>query len=594
MCPSLNEFVTAGVFNYFDQYFAKRLSAVVREESPEILLGAALVSRAVSQGHVCVDLARLQDSFLPDLVHEGVTASLLPDPEKMIAKLRDCPLVSDGSSQTPLVLQGERLYLYRYWRYENMLATHLLRRAELLAEVADQQLLAAGLDRLFPQGESGDFSAQRRAAENAVKRMLAIISGGPGTGKTTTIVKILVLLQEQALARGEKPLDILLLAPTGKAAARLNQSVQDKMTALETGQEVKEAIPLHGSTIHRAMGYLSRHPTRFSHNLENPLKADAVFVDEASMTDIALMAKLFEAVPQTARIVLLGDHHQLASVEAGSILGDICESALQRKTPLSGCVTYLDKSYRFDSVKGIGALLAAINGGDGDTVLSLLDDEGQQGIALKPFEAQTEISSEFQEEILRGFRAYLGAESPAEALRLFERFRILCAHRQGFGGVQHLNGYVEELLKRAGLISGQGGWYRGRPVMVTANNYAMRLYNGDIGIAWPDPAHGENLSVYFAGSSADEVRGFVPWRLPHHETAYAMTIHKSQGSEFDEVLVILPQEISPILTRELIYTAVSRARSKVLIFSSKEVLRQAISRKIERASGLGYRLAPPG
>lgn len=588
----LDEFVAAGIFSNFDRYFAERLAAIVQGANQEVLFGAALASRAIVHGHVCVDLANLTGSKLTAADDTSSELSI-PQSEILTKKLRESPLVGDGTRKTPLVLQKDRLYLHRYWQYENRLAEQLSNRSGRFSEVFDQALLADGLERLFPHDENYSSTAQRRSAEIAVQRMLTIISGGPGTGKTTTIVKILVLLQEQALAKGGNPLNILLLAPTGKAAARLTQSVLDKISFLKTNLTVKKNIPTQASTIHRALGYQASSPTRFRHDLENPLKVDAVFIDEASMVDIALMAKLFDAIPEKARIVLLGDHHQLVSVEAGSILGDIYDAAQQRDISLSDCVTSLDTSYRFDSDRDIGALIEAINRGDGDRVISLLHDEAQQTIALRPFVDQVGGGGALREEIIGGYGDYLKAASPLEALRGFERFQILCAHRQGKGGVKQLNAFAEDILTQAGLLATSGTWYKGRPVMITSNNYSLRLFNGDIGIVWPDSDDKEALKVYFTGNTRDELRSFLPWRLPQHETAFAMTIHKSQGSEFDKVVIILPPESSPILTRELIYTGVSRARAGVSIFSSEHVLRQAILHTIERASGLIDKLCRP-
>lgn len=592
MIPTLEQLAGIGMLNVFDCQFARRLARMVDDGRPEVLLAAALTSRGVRLGHVCVDLKQFERGFLAGQ-KDGVSVELrLPQPELWQEILKTSPLVSDGGKMTPLVLQYNRLYLTRYWQYEKRLAQGLLKRAGRLTPDIDGQLLQDGLDRLFAQHNEYDISEQRHAAEIAVRRQLTIISGGPGTGKTTTVTKILALLQEQSLAATGSPLAVFLLAPTGKAAARLSQSVRDRIDGLEIGREVKAGMPEHASTIQRALGYQPRTPTLFRYNRENPLPADVVLVDEASMVDVALMAKLFDAVPETARFILLGDHNQLVSVEVGSILGDICHAAETNKQGgLAECVVYLKTSFRFEKGKGIGRLAEAVNLGKPEKVVSLLKDAGHEEIALHAVRAANKVGMELCQEVVEGYRDYLMAADPLEALQAFERFRVLCAHRHGFGGVEHLNSVIEGLLAKDGLLAPRKDWYKGQPVMIRANNYPLRLFNGDVGIVWPDPADNNTLRVYFFGESPDDdLRSFPPLRLPQHETVFAMTIHKSQGSEFDRVAVVFPPEESPVLSRELLYTAISRAREQLVIFADEDVLYKAITNRIERASGLSDRL----
>lgn len=588
MIPNLDQLSAIGMLHVFDCYFAKRLTNLVEDKRPEILLATALASRGIRQGHVCIDLNQLEKNFFAAEEKE----LQLPQAELWMELLNNSPLVSDGSITTPLVLQGSRLYLNRYWRYEQRLAQELLNRTDQQTSDINEQLLQDGLNRFFDQNNEYDIADQRMAADIAVRRQLTIISGGPGTGKTTTVTKILALLQEQSFAQTENPLDILLLTPTGKAAARLSQAIRDKKNDLEADGKVIHSIPDQASTIHRALGYQSRTPTTFRYNKENPLHANVVLIDEASMVDVALMAKLFDAVSKTAKVILLGDHNQLFSVETGSILGDICRAAnnSQKKGGFAECVVYLTTNFRFKKGKGIGLLTEAVHHGDSAKVVNILKDTEHGEIALSPVGEANKVSAELCREVVDGYRDYLTADGPLAALRSFERFRVLCAHRHGFGGVEHLNAIIERFLAKEGLLTPQKEWYKGRPVMVLANNYSMQLFNGDIGVAWPDSEKSNELRVYFAGVSLDKLRGFQPLRLPRHETVFAMTIHKSQGSEFDKVAVVFPQEESPILSRELLYTAISRAREKLTVFASEDVLCKAVSHQIERASGLSERL----
>lgn len=588
MIPNLDQLAAIGVLNVFDCHFAKRLTNLAEDKRPEFLLATALASRGVRQGHVCIDLSQFEKGLLAGEGNE----MQLPQLESWLKILNDSPLVGDGSKTTPLVLQNNRLYLNRYWQYEQRLAQELLKRADQLAPDINEQILQDGLKRFFDQNYEYDISDQRNAAEIAVRRKVTIISGGPGTGKTTTVTKILALLQEQSLAQTESPLNILLLAPTGKAAARLSQSIRDKKNNLEANEKVIDFIPDQASTIHRVLGYQSSTPTTFRYKKENPLHADVVLIDEASMVDVALIAKLFDAITETDRIILLGDHNQLFSIEAGSILGDICRAAdSSKKDGIAKCVAYLATSFRFEKGKGIGLLAEAVKNGDSKKAVDILKDSAYGEIALSPVGSENKMSAELCKEVVDGYRNYLTVDNPFDALQTFERFRVLCAHRHGFGGVEHLNSIIKNLLAKEGLLAPQEEWYKGRPVMILANNYSMRLFNGDIGIVWPDSENGNELRVYFVGDSSNELRSFQPLRLPRHETVFAMTIHKSQGSEFDSVAVVFPQEESPVLSRELLYTAISRARKKLAVFASEEVLHKTVSRQIERTSGLSERLS---
>ncbi|MGA2402303.1 MAG: exodeoxyribonuclease V subunit alpha, partial [Syntrophobacteraceae bacterium] len=448
---------------------------------------------------------------------------------------------------------------------------------------------------------------QKVAAFTSAMKGFCVISGGPGTGKTFTVAKILALLLEQP---GAEKIRIALAAPTGKAAARLQEAIKNSKEKLNCRQEIKKLIPEEASTIHRLLGSVPDSPY-FRHNSENLLPAEVVVVDEASMVDLALLSKLVQAVPPSARLILLGDKDQLASVEAGAVLGDICDTgkahgysqkfcnALKQVAgenvacPTEGgdgpgirdSIIQLRRSYRFGAVSGIGEVSRAVNEGDGIRAMELMKSGSSADIQWKELPRPETMPAVFKERIIEGFSPYLLEPDPAKAFDLFNKFRILCALREGPHGVHHMNLLVEQTLRDEGLIHRDGRWYAGRPVMITRNDYNLRLFNGDVGITLPDPKLENELRVFFPAPDGS-MRTFPPLRLPEHETVYAMTVHKSQGSEFDHVLFLMPDRSVPVLTRELVYTAITRAREKVEVWGKEEVFKAAISRRIERISGL--------
>ena len=567
----------------FDRHWAALLARLDPAAAPNLLLTAALARFAIDQGHVCLDLADPAAWWPPAATAGGYSP---PKAEELRAELRRSPLVATPDvapepQPAPLVLARNRLYLWRYWQYEKELAAAILQRAVPVENGPDLPRAEKRLTDLAAAAGLELDGDQRTAVLGALKHHLTVISGGPGTGKTTIVYFILKLLREVA---GAKP-RILLLAPTGKATARLGETLRDQ----------QEGLP--AMTIHRALGYQADTPTSFRHGREQPLAADLVVVDEASMVDMALMSKLLAAVPPTARLVLLGDKDQLASVEAGSILGDIFRAA----TRLGPCLINLKRGFRFDPARGIGALVQGIKAGDPAAVLAVPVSRSVEGgeVTLNAA-ADPETQADFQALVLQGFRPCLTAASPAEALARLNDFRLLCAHRRGPAGVEHLNRFCRELLTGAGLLeapgltAGDDEWYRGRPILVAANSYEARLFNGDLGIIWDDPEAAGELLAFFPAAAGGGLRRLPLSRLPHHETAFAMTIHKSQGSEFKRVAVILPREDSPLLSRELLYTAVSRARSQVHLFGPEAAIARALARRVTRTSGLAAALAGSG
>ncbi|MBY4678196.1 exodeoxyribonuclease V subunit alpha [Marinobacterium arenosum] len=563
-------------------------------------LAAALVSEALGEGHSCLPLERPLEHWSPllaSLCRRAGLSELQPDQL----------LLGDGSVPTPLVRANGALYLYRYWQYEQQVAAGLRLRAR--AEPVDGQWLRAALDRLFSGDESPDW--QRVAAAVALSHRLAVISGGPGTGKTTTVVKMLALWLEHALGQGRQPL-IRLAAPTGKAAARLAESIANARDKLPVTEQIRQLIPEEASTLHRLLGSLPG-TRRFRHHRDNPLHLDLLVVDEASMVDLPLMARLLDALPADAQLLLIGDRDQLASVEAGGVLGDICGSGVPRYSPalaqlladscdlpgqvagtadlpepdgdrtIADCLALLHKSYRFHAQSGIGHLARAVNDGDLSRLQQVLQ-EGYADIELTP--ADDSGYRKLIGQAVNGYRDYLLAigegAGPEQVLRLFGQCQLLCALREGPFGVAGLNEAVEQALSRAGLIRSDSLWYVGRPVMISRNEPALNLFNGDIGIALPD-ADGA-LRVWF--DQQGEPRPVLPSRLPEHQTVYAMTIHKSQGSEFDRVLMVLPSDDTPVLTRELVYTGITRAKQRCELYSNAEVLAAGVRRRTQRSGGL--------
>jgi len=599
-----------------DVHFAKFITGLSKNDDPDIFLAAALASNATGNGDVYFDLASVAEKpLLMGLEDEGTVK--WPKLSRWLQKIRKSLVVGSPGDYRPLILDKKnRLYLYRYWDYEKKLSESIINRSGEDFRDLDITLLNDGLKRLFPQNTDNDFNWQMVAAYIAAFKRFCIISGGPGTGKTFTMAKILALLLELS---GKERLKILLAAPTGKAATRIAESINDAKKTLNSGPAIIEAIPSEAHTIHRMLKTIPGSPY-FHHNHENPLDADVVVVDEASMIDLALMSKLLWAVPFDARLILIGDKDQLASVETGFVLGDICdrdnvhafsgyfckkfvEVTKQKidlpvkehkdKPGLYDCMVVLEKNYRFTGSSGIGELSRAVNRGETDKVLCMMKSSHDQ-MFWKEISQPNDLSHFLAERVIKGYSDYLNTEDPYKALELFKKFKILCAVKIGSIGVNAVNRLTEQVLIREGLIepdsSSSNPWYKGRPVLITRNDYSLKLFNGDMGITMPAPdSNRKDLYVYFLGDSG-ELRWFLPYRLPEHETVYAMTVHKSQGSEFDNVLLILPERDYPVLTRELFYTGITRARKTVSIWATEDVLKTTISRKIERTSGLKYAL----
>jgi len=561
----LREFNAAGVLAPADVHVAQRLAAIAGEEDEQVMLAAALAVRGPRLGHVYVDLATIRETAAVD-AEEPVDLAALPWPDagawlEHVAASGLVTVGEDGGADRPLRLVDSALYLDRYWREEHQVAADLLTLGARLE--VDEGLLRGGLERLF------DDDRQRAAAETAVRRRLAVVAGGPGTGKTTTVARILALLLEQ----GADPALVALAAPTGKAAARLSEAVHDEAGRLDIAGETREhLLALEASTLHRLLGWRSGTHSRFRHDRANRLPHDVVIVDETSMVSLSLMARLVEAVRPDARLILVGDPGQLTSIEAGAVLGDIVEA--------SEGIVVLDRVHRFGGA--IAKVAEAIRRGDADAAVEAL-----AGVTW------TTDPDVVRDDAVACFRAVAAAARDGAGERAIEAlggFRILCAHRRGPHGVTGWTARVEGWLGHEGLAA-DGEWYAGRPLLVTENDYGLGLYNGDTGVVIA--AGDGRLSAAFERGGA--LAEFSPARLAAVDTVYAMTVHKSQGSQFDTAAVLLPDAASPILTRELLYTAVTRARRRLILVGGEDAVRAAVARPVARASGLARRLSqsPP-
>lgn len=593
-----------------------------------IALLGALVSQQSGEGHVCLDLADL-DVVLDNLKLPAPWHESLRDVPALQALLTASIVAAEASedSATPLVLDGTRLYLRRYWVYERSIAQIIGQR--LHTPLADVPGLGEGLQRLFPdRGEAVQWP--RVACALAARGAVTVITGGPGTGKTTAVVRLLGLLQTLQLAMHDRPLRMRLAAPTGKAAARLNASISEQIAALDIDDRVRATIPTEVVTLHRLLG-ARPDSRRFSYHAGNPLHLDVLVIDEASMIDLELMAAVLDALPAHVRLILLGDKDQLSSVEAGAVLGDLCTRAetghyahdtadwlrdltgddvspwmRADATALDQHVVMLRHSYRFAAGSGIGRLASLINAGDTGRALALLaqppqdirwQDTANDGEALEQGVLDPEI----------GYAAYLRqllATRPTRRSRredyehwatsvldAFSHFQLLCAVRRGPFGTEAWNARIAKLLHEQNLIETEHGWYEGRPIIITHNDYALGLMNGDIGIALRVPDDTGVLRLRVAFPSASGMRFLPHTRLGAFEPAYALTVHKSQGSEFAHAALILPDEDTAVVTRELVYTAITRAKTRFSLFASPAALTSAIERRTRRRSALALRLA---
>ncbi len=552
-----------------DVHVATRLGSLLGEVDEPVLLAAALAVRAVRAGSVCVDLATVSE--LP-LEHDEP----LPWPEvgPWVEAVARSPLVA----QELLRLEGTRLYLDRYWREEGQVCDDLVTRLRRVPPEVDEAALEAGVARVFP--EEG-YDEQRAAVRSAASRWTTVLTGGPGTGKTTTVAGLLALVAEQhERTHGQAP-RMALSAPTGKAAARLQEAVQEATQRLDPVDQ-RRLEGLTSSTLHRLLGWRPDSSVRFRHHRTNRLPHDVIVVDETSMVSLTMMARLLEAVRPDARLVLVGDPDQLASVEAGAVLADLVAGF---EGVVDSPVSSLLRTHRFG--EHIGRVAQALRTGDADAVVEELAAGSAE---VEHVDADDEEQmTRFRDQVADvAHRLRLAAEDGEEeqALAVLAEHRLLCAHREGPYGVSGWNRQVERLVAERTGVAHYDEWYAGRPVLVTANDYDQLLNNGDMGACVRLPDGRLRVVVRVAAG----LREFATTRLSGVETVHAMTVHKSQGSQADTVSVVLPDEDSRLLTRELFYTAVTRAQQRVRIVGTEASIRAAVGREVQRASGLRDRL----
>ncbi|WP_310961869.1 exodeoxyribonuclease V subunit alpha [Nocardioides terrisoli] len=571
----LAEFNRSGVLDSADVHVARRLGALGGEAAPEVLLAVALAVRAARLGSVCVDLAAVASQ--PIELADGAAEPGWPEPTTWVEAARSSGLTDAGV----LRLEGTLLYLDRYWREECDVCADLLARVGRRPPDVDEAVLGTALDRLFAEG----WEEQRSAARQAAGQWLTVLTGGPGTGKTASVARMLAVVAEQhRLATGQAP-RIALAAPTGKAAARLQESVA-REAATMPGADRNAVTGLEASTLHRLLGWRPDNTTRFRHHRENHLPHDLVVVDEVSMVPLSLMARLLEALRPQARLVLVGDPDQLASVEAGAVLADVVAGFAGRAD--SPVVRLTEVHRTRDAPTSVLADLAqALRDGDAEAALHLLASDAGSARMVDPEDATA--MAVVQEQVARAaYDVTVAAEHDdrAAALAGLDDHRLLCAHREGPYGVGGWNRLVERLVSERTGLTRYAEWYAGRPVLVTANDSVLGLSNGDLGVTTRLPDG--RLRVVFRVDGA--IVPYATTRLSAVETVYAMTVHKSQGSEARAVTVVLPPEDSPLLTRELLYTAVTRAREQVTVVGSAAAFRAAVERPVQRASGLAARL----
>lgn len=623
--------LSAGLIRPLDAAFAQFMAQLNQHSGSELqlLIGllAAYLSQRLGEQDSCVELEKIGQPFLPYVT--------LPQGQALIDVLSQaqgvCQPMPGVAPGLPVVLDDSRLYLQRYWLYEEQLATQLMAKAALRQSLnidAATHLLAE----LFPAGEgqqnaqSGQVDWQKIAVCVAAVQQLSIITGGPGTGKTTTVTRLMALLQGLALqSKRGKPLKIQLVAPTGKAAARLSESILQAKSRLPTSLQAH--LPDTCSTIHRLLGAKANSPY-FVHNQQQPLHLDLLILDEASMVDLPLMSKLFAALPQHAQVVLLGDKDQLSSVEAGSVLSDICAAALSapdlqvsfssallselsqltgsdltasmgasdssQNTPraLGDNLVVLRQSHRFSADSGIGQLARSINQGDVKGCRQILQNSHYQDVLWQTEASPQHLVARLMPHYQQYFKAIKNADIE-QAFALLAQQQVLCAQRRGEWGVEQINALIESELNRQGLLDAGHDYYPGRPLMLSQNDHQLRLFNGDIGIVMADPEQPQLLKAWFINPQG-QLRSVLLGRLPAHQTMFAMTIHKSQGSEFADVYLCLPDITHASqargLSRELLYTGLTRAKQRFNLYANQFALQNCLQQQVARGSGLTQRL----
>ncbi|MCX7678265.1 MAG: exodeoxyribonuclease V subunit alpha [Spirochaetes bacterium] len=592
----------------------KEFYRFLRDQGAEhfVALAGCAICHRIAEGNTCVDISEIAGCTIAKIFHleeqHEVHMHRVPEFEEYIDLLRKSPLVGLPGEIKPLILEKTRLYLYRYWKYEQMLAQNILKRLSKVTKWIDEALLREKLLQYFPDHDDGSINYQRVAAFRALTSNFTVITGGPGTGKTSTVAKIIAIMLEIQ----SEEIVITLAAPTGKAAYRIKESIEHALLYQEILRNLPDRIklrfPKEAFTIHRLLGSVPASPY-FRFNAENQLKCDVIVIDESSMVDLALMAKLFEAIPENANVILLGDRDQLASVEAGSVLGDICGDVsksmkfsrdfavrakrvtgyslpvLENDYPLCDAIIYLQKSYRFGS--GIANFAEDINKSCFSCIRKNLKSNGYENVTVRPIVDLSSLKRALQALVDEGMWDFLLTDDVGEAIRKLYGVAILCAHRRGPWGSEQISAFIEWAIKcKTGNRDVWRGLYDGKPIMIVKNSYELNLFNGDIGIVRKDEKNQSELFAYFPDEKNSSVRKISIYRLPEFDSAYAFTVHKSQGSEFSRVIFIIPPQYTSILSKELLYTAVTRGRNEIEIWGDVEIFLQAVNQPIRRFSGL--------
>lgn len=618
-----------------DCFWVEALLEQAQEQDDVVLMAGVLCSAYLGMGHICLPLAQLGSAPLDDLLNDEpslwqafLDAESLTSIGAWEARLQNSSLVSVANASdwqtpqqrsiTPMVLEGGNLYLTRYFYYETTVFQGLRRFSKQPLQTIDTQWL----NHLFPASTDAitdidQVDWQKVAVASAASLSFSVISGGPGTGKTTTVTKLLALLVQQAMAKNET-IRIKLSAPTGKAAARLTESITRAKTQLPLAAEILDKIPERAATLHRLLG-ANYGRSEYQHHSDNPLHLDVLIVDEVSMVDLPMMAKLMQALPAHARLILLGDKDQLASVEAGGVLADMTQgidqwrvspdwnryleqqtridfSALYHESQdppqwLRKHLTLLAKSYRFDGNSTIGLLAKAVNEGNERQALLQLKNDTQTDVIWQQHHDHSYDT--MIRDLTNGYRAYWEGVQQEKTLQemfvRFNAFQVLCAVRGGDFGVEVINDLLEEQFKQRGYITTDQAWYAGKAIMISKNDTSLGLFNGDVGLCALDSSPSKVLRVWFQMSDG-EIKGFLPSRIGQHETVYAMTVHKSQGSEFEKVSLVMPIQTSPVLTKELFYTGITRAKKQFVLWGHEKVVITSLRNQVLRFSGLQQRL----
>jgi exodeoxyribonuclease V alpha subunit len=582
MSSLLHKLAHNGDISWLSYYFAEFIASQAQSGIDDLLsLSAALVSEANQSGNVCIELGRF--SQRPLFVSTYIAAAEIPrgiDSTSWCAQLAASSCVGGPNESAPLTLDGERLYLNRYWNYEDRVASKICAMLETRDKLDNEQI-SQQMERVFADSDAVDED-QKLAVATAAQKHFCVVSGGPGSGKTSTVIRILSVLTSL-----DPDSRIVLVAPTGKAAARMMASIGERIEQIDIDPASRAALPTTATTIHRLLGY-RRHG--YHYHQQHQLAVDCVVVDEASMIDLQLMYHLLIALPPTARLILLGDRDQLASVAAGNVLGDITGhgyAADLDSAAVAASITLLRNNYRFDRDSAIGELAAHVNQGQSKAALDLLR-QGDRGLRWYTT-SDDQIHADALAWLYAAYEPVFHCDCANDALQVYEKTRLLCATNRGPFGVEWLNRMISKaMLARNNLA--ETDLFHGLPILIKRNHHQLGLYNGDSGILWQ---HANGLRACFRNSAGD-IRDLAINRLPDFAPAWASTVHKSQGSEFDSVFLVLPSDPnSEALSRELLYTAITRARQRFILHAAESVVISSIESLTQRHSGLARKLGWP-